>query len=141
MSTDRPVSEDLARMLDTTVGALRAVRASPEDEEAARQRRIGEAADGQVRAEFGADGRLESVALDPRVMRLSSVDVGEYVVEAVNAAIDAMRGGAPQAPAVGDLGQLGEQLEEIRNTAVPRLGAFLQALGDAQARMSPGGPR
>ncbi|MEV6343270.1 YbaB/EbfC family nucleoid-associated protein [Actinoplanes sp. NPDC051851] len=141
MSTEKTTGEDFARMLDTTVGALRAVRATPEDEEAARERRIGEAADGQVRAEFGADGRLQSVTFDPRLMRLSSAELGEYVVEAVNTAIDAMRGASPAAPETGDLGRLTEQLEEIRDTAVPRLGAFLQALTDAQARMTPGGPR
>ncbi|MDR7276605.1 YbaB/EbfC family nucleoid-associated protein [Catenuloplanes atrovinosus] len=127
-------------MLDATVGALRATGAEPEDEETARLRRIGESEDGQVRAEFGADGRLESLVLDPRVMRLGSAEVGDRVIAAVNAAIDSMRGTA-QVPAPGDLSQLAEQLEQVRDTAVPRLSAFLQTLTEAQQRMAGGGSR
>ncbi|MEU5671823.1 YbaB/EbfC family nucleoid-associated protein [Micromonospora sp. NPDC049089] len=139
MSVNEPASGEFARMLDATVGALRAAGTAPEDEEAARLRRVGESAEGQVRAEFGADGRLESLTLDPRMMRLGSAEVCDHVIEAVNAAIDSMRGGP--AVASGDLSQLTEQLEQVRDTAVPRLGAFLQALTDAQERMARGGTR
>lgn len=140
MSMKEPVGAEFTRMLDATVGALRSAGAQPQDEETARLRRIGESAQGQVRAEFGADGRLQSLALGPRMMRLGSVELCDHVVTAVNAAIDSMRGDAA-APAVGDLSQLTEDLEEVRDTAVPRLGAFLQALTDAQQRMAGGGPR
>lgn len=140
MSMSGPASGEFARMLDATVGALRATGAEPEDEETARLRRIGESEDGQVRAEFGADGRLESLVLDPRVMRLGSAEVGDRVIAAVNAAIDSMRGTA-QVPAPGDLSQLAEQLEQVRDTAVPRLSAFLQTLTEAQQRMAGGGSR
>ncbi|WP_410816655.1 YbaB/EbfC family nucleoid-associated protein [Micromonospora sp. 050-3] len=140
MSVNEPASGEFARMLDATVGALRAAGAAPEDEETARLRRVGESAEGQVRAEFGADGRLASLTLDPRMMRLSSAEVCDHVIAAVNAAIDSMRGGGPSV-ASGDLQQLTEQLEQVRDTAVPRLGAFLQALTDAQERMARGGSR
>ncbi|MGW3853541.1 YbaB/EbfC family nucleoid-associated protein [Micromonospora arida] len=140
MSVNEPASGEFARMLDATVGALRAAGAAPEDEEAARLRRVGESAEGQVRAEFGADGRLESLTLDPRMMRLGAAEVCDHVIVAVNTAIDSMRGGGP-AVASGDLSQLTEQLEQVRDTAVPRLGAFLQALTDAQERMARGGSR
>ncbi|MGC4746841.1 YbaB/EbfC family nucleoid-associated protein [Micromonospora sp. DT201] len=139
MSMNQSAGGDFARMLDVTVGALRAASPAPEDEETARRRRIGESADGLVQAEFGADGRLAALTLDPRLMRLGSAQVGDHVIEAVNAAIDKMRGAAAPVPAAGDLSQLTEQLQEIRDTAVPRLGAFMQALADAQRRMSPGG--
>ncbi|MEU1588032.1 YbaB/EbfC family nucleoid-associated protein [Micromonospora sp. NPDC005710] len=137
MSVSRDASGDFARMLDATVGALRAVSPPPEGEEAARQRRSGEAADGQVRAEFGADGRLSSLAVDPRLMRQGSGELSDLIVEAVNAAIDSMRGGA-SAPGAADLTQLTEQLQEVRDAAVPRLSTFLQTLTEAQARMSGG---
>ncbi|MGI5522500.1 YbaB/EbfC family nucleoid-associated protein [Micromonospora sp. CA-259024] len=137
MSMSRAASGDFARMLDATVGALRAVSPPPEDEEASRQRRIGEAADGLVCAEFGADGRLSSLAVDPRLMRLSSAELCDRIVEAVNTAIDSMRSGA-SAPGAADLTQLTEQLQQVRDTAVPRLSTFLQTLTEAQARMSGG---
>jgi DNA-binding protein YbaB len=138
MSMPGAASGDFARMLDATVDALRAVSPPPEDEEAARQRRTGEAAEGQVRAEFGADGKLASLTVDPRMMRLGSPEMCDRIVEAVNAAIDSMRGGT-EAPAAADLTQLTEQLQQVRDTAVPRLGAFLQTLTEAQGRMAGGG--
>lgn len=137
MSMSRDASGDFASMLDATVGALRAVSPQPEDEEVARQRRIGEAADGHVSAEFGADGRLSSLTVDPRLMRLGSAELCDRIVEAVNAAIDSMRSGV-SAPGAADLTQLTEQLQQVRDTAVPRLSTFLQALTEAQARMSGG---
>ncbi|MGW5556950.1 YbaB/EbfC family nucleoid-associated protein [Micromonospora sp. NPDC003944] len=137
MSMSQAASGDFARMLDATVGALRAASPPPEDEEAARQRRIGEAADGQVRAEFGADGRLASLAVDSRLMRLGSAELSDRIVEAVNAAIDSMRSGVPT-PDAPDLTQLTEQLQQVRDTAVPQLRTFLQTLTEAQARMSGG---
>ncbi|MBY8875053.1 YbaB/EbfC family nucleoid-associated protein [Micromonospora sp. PLK6-60] len=141
MSMKQSADGEFARMLEATVGALRAVSPQPEDEETARRRRTGESADGQVRAEFGSDGRLAALSLDPRLMRLGSEEVCDRVVEAVNAAIDALRGAAAPVPAAGDLSQLTEQLQEVRDTAVPRLGAFLQALTDAQTRVAGGGSR
>ena len=138
MSMPPDASGDFARMLDATVGALRAVSPTPEDEEAARQRRIGEAVDGRVRAEFGVDGRLSSLTVDPRLMHLGSAELCDRIVEAVNAAIDSMRSGA-SAPGAADLTQLTEQLQQVRDTAVPRLSTFLQTLTEAQARMSGGG--
>ncbi|GAA2691959.1 YbaB/EbfC family nucleoid-associated protein [Actinoplanes palleronii] len=141
MTVNGSVSGEFARMLDAARCALRAASPAPQDEETARQQRLGESADGQVRAEFGADGRLAAVTLDPRLLRLGTQEIGEHVVAAVNAAIDAMRAGAAPVPAAGDLSQLTEQLQEVRDTAVPRLGAFLQTLTEAQQRMARGGGR
>ncbi|MET8308450.1 YbaB/EbfC family nucleoid-associated protein [Micromonospora sp. NPDC005173] len=133
-----PVSGDFSRMLDATMQALAAVSAPTDDVPA--DPPAGEAADGQVRAELGPDGRLRSLWVEPRLMRLGSVELTEHITTAVNAAIDAMRG-ATVPPQVGDLTQLREQLAEVRDTAVPRLGSFLQALTDAQERMVRGGPK
>ncbi|GAA2711595.1 YbaB/EbfC family nucleoid-associated protein [Actinoplanes palleronii] len=137
MSMPGAAHGDFTRMLDATVGALRAVSPPPEDEETARRWLTGEAAEGQVRAEFGADGRLAALTVDPRMMRLGSPELCDRIVEAVNAAIDAMRGDTA-VPAAADLSQLTEQLQQVRDTAVPRMGAFLQALTEAQARMAGG---
>ncbi|PWR09820.1 hypothetical protein DKT68_11130 [Micromonospora acroterricola] len=136
-----PVSGDFTRMLDATMQALGAVSApaaGADGEPAAPP--AGEAADGQVRAELGPDGRLRSLFVEPRLMRLGSEELTEHITTAVNAAIDAMRG-ATTPPQAGDLSQLREQLAEVRDTAVPRLGSFLAALTEAQDRLARGGPR
>jgi hypothetical protein len=51
----------------------------------------GMALDGQVRAVAVAPGRIETLELDPRVMRGGSEAVCEAVVEAVNAALYDLR--------------------------------------------------
>jgi hypothetical protein len=129
-------------MLDATMSALRTISPSgdADGEDAHVARRFGEAADGQVRAELGSDGRVESIWVDPRLMRLGSVELTQQIVIAVNAAIDSMRGDT-DVPAVGDLSQLTKQLEQVRDTAVPRLGEFLRTLTDAQERLARGGAR
>lgn len=135
------VSGDFTRMLDMTMQALRAVSPPPEagDDGEPGPAPAGESADGQVRAELGPDGRLRSLHVEPRLLRLGSEELAEHVMTAVNAAIDALRGGAPAQ--VGDLSQLREQLAEVRDSAVPRLGSFLAALTEAQDRLARGGPR
>ncbi|MFF0371861.1 YbaB/EbfC family DNA-binding protein [Micromonospora sp. NPDC005087] len=141
MPMNQSAGGEFARMLDATVGALRVASPEPEDEETARRRRTGGSANGLVQAEFGPNGGLAALSRDRRLMRLGSGQVGDHVIQAVNAGIDAMRGAAAPVPAAGDLSQLTEQLQEIRDTAVPRLGAFVQALTDAQTRMPRGGSR
>ncbi|MEH1165243.1 YbaB/EbfC family nucleoid-associated protein [Micromonospora sp. CPCC 205539] len=136
-----PVSGEFTRMLDATMQALGALSPPAADDDGApAEPPAGEAADGQVRAEMGTDGRLRSLWVEPRLMRLGSEELTEHITTAVNAAIDAMRGAATP-PQVGDLSQLREQLAQVRDTAVPRMGSFLQALTDAQERMAGGDRR
>lgn len=148
MSTDS-ASGDFTRMLDDTVKALRTLSSAgaasadeTDGEEDAGKRGVGETADGAVRAEFGTDGRLSSIWIHPRLTRLASVDLAEQVMLAVNAAIDSMRGGVTPPDGPGDLSRLTEQLEQVRDSAVPRLSAFIQSLTEAQDRLARGkGPR
>ncbi|MGI5286253.1 YbaB/EbfC family nucleoid-associated protein [Nonomuraea polychroma] len=55
----------------------------------------GEAANGQVRAVAGDDGRLHELHLNPRVMRMASEDLAREILVAVNAALDDLRAGLP----------------------------------------------
>jgi hypothetical protein len=105
---------------------------------AAREDAAGEAADGRVRAVV-RDGRLESVRLDPRVMRLSSEDLGEQIVTAVNAALAAARQPAAGVPATVDPARLAEQLREVQHASVRQMSAFGQAIEDVLARMRESG--
>ncbi|MGW8646236.1 YbaB/EbfC family nucleoid-associated protein [Micromonospora chalcea] len=137
MSADPSMSGDFTRMLDATMAALRTVGPPPADEPETPA--VGEAADGQVRAEMGRDGKLHALHVEPRLMRLGSEELTAHIVSAVNAAIEGLRTG--ENPQVADMSQLREQLQEVRDTAVPRLGSFLDALTEAQERMARGGQR
>lgn len=48
----------------------------------------GESADGKVRAVTNADGRLLSIAIDPRAMSMGSLDLSEEITLAVRRAQD-----------------------------------------------------
>ena len=134
-----PGSEEFARMLNETLQAVGKVSQAG-GEEGAETTHVGEAAEGRVRATVTAGGRLESLYLDPRMMRLGSEELGEHVVTAVNAAFDALR--AQALPTAGvDLTGLAEQVRELRDTAVPRMESFLQAMVAAQERLAGGGAR
>ncbi|MEV0156930.1 YbaB/EbfC family DNA-binding protein [Micromonospora sp. NPDC050686] len=139
--TADPVGGEFTRMLNVTLEALRTVNPAADADGAEAVPPVGEAAEGQVRAELAPDGRLRSLWVEPRLMRLGSEELTEHIVTAVNAAIDTLRDRAGAAPQLGDLSQLREQVEQVRDTAVPRLGAFLQALTEAQERAARGGAR
>ncbi|MEV4657420.1 hypothetical protein [Micromonospora sp. NPDC049301] len=89
MSMNQSAGGEFARMLDTTVGALRVTSPEPEDEETARRRRTGESANGLVQAEFGPNGRLTALSLDPRLTRL-----GAFVQALTDAQTRMARGGS-----------------------------------------------
>ncbi len=72
--------EDVIRLLGQAPGA------DGSDSEAVRG--IGTAADEAVRAEVSACGRLESLSVDPRLLRSGTTAIAEYVLEAVRAAQD-----------------------------------------------------
>ncbi|GAA2615748.1 YbaB/EbfC family nucleoid-associated protein [Actinomadura fulvescens] len=101
----------------------------------------GQAADGRVRATVVAGGRLKSVDLDPRAMRLASAELGEQIVVAVNAALDDLRtkaAGAATGESV-DTDALGKQVEEIQNQGLRQMELITQALNDTIAKI--GNPR
>jgi len=90
----------------------------------------GVAADGQVEAEVSAFGRLESLVIDPRLLRADPASVAELVVEAVRAAQDDERAqrastlGSPDTPA------LAKQLERVSADAYR---GFNKMIGDLDA--------
>ncbi|MGK5742711.1 YbaB/EbfC family nucleoid-associated protein [Micromonospora sp. URMC 103] len=128
------VGQLLAQMRQT----LDTMRAGPQEAGAPREDAVGEAADGQVRAVM-RDGRLESVRLDPRVMRLASDDLGEHIVTAVNAALAAARQPTAGVPVTVDPARLAEQLREVQDASVRQMSMFGQAMNDVLARMRESG--
>ncbi|WP_227023190.1 YbaB/EbfC family nucleoid-associated protein [Actinomadura rubrobrunea] len=103
---------------------------------------VGEAADGRIKVTAVAGGRLKSVELNPRVMRMSSQELGERLVEAVNAALEDLRAKAATAGAAEgavDPAALGKQIEEIQNQSLRQMELITQALNDTLAKI--GGSR
>ncbi|MFI0450848.1 YbaB/EbfC family nucleoid-associated protein [Actinomadura sp. 6N118] len=98
---------------------------------------VGLAADGRVRATVVAGGRLKSVDMDPRAMRLASAELGEQIVVAVNAALDDLRTKAAAAPTdeVVDTAALGKQVEEIQNQSLRQMELITQALNDTISKI------
>jgi hypothetical protein len=96
----------------------------------------GDAADGQVQA-TATCGRVESLELDPRLMRLSGEQLAGHVATAVEAALEDARGQstvgpAPDTPPV-DPRVLAARLGQVHDQGVRAVEMITQALGDAVA--------
>jgi DNA-binding protein YbaB len=129
-------AEEIRRMLDDTVAAFK--QATPDDADAARvaeARGQGSAADGQVKVVVKPGGRLESVTIDPRAMRLGSEAIGAHIVTATNAALDDLAAKvAEAAPTAVNPAQLMERLREVQVASVERLETFLRGINEAGGR-------
>lgn len=103
-------------------------------------RAAGTAAEGEVEVVLVGQ-RVESVRLDPRVLRAGAELLGEYVAQAVNAVLDDLRhqaGAAGAEPAALDPAALGETLGDLQNESVRSMSAMTQALTDAVQRIQQG---
>lgn len=98
----------------------------------------GEAVDGQVRAVAVSGGRLESLTVDPRAMRLGSAALCEHIVAAVNAALDDLRDRAAGQPVAGgaDPAALAGQLRDLHGESVRQMDRFSQGIADVLDRIS-----
>jgi hypothetical protein len=101
----------------------------------------GEGADGMIQATAEVGGRLTEINLDPRVLRLTTVDLGTEIVVAVNAALADLQARIRDAVAAPDLDNLAAQLKEVQEQSTKQMGMFLQALTDAQERIANSGRR
>ncbi|MEV5704617.1 hypothetical protein [Actinoallomurus sp. NPDC052274] len=124
--------ERLMRETHAAIESLRAKRPSPEETTV---RGEGQASDERVRASVHG-GRVASVTLDPRVLRLSSEEFGGLVTEAVNAALDDQLGrSAAAAGPVPDLVALTETLRAVQNESLRQMEIITQGITDAMARI------
>jgi len=91
----------------------------------------GEAADGMVRCEVGPDGRVRSLDVDPRMLRLPLQDICRDVVTAVNQALDARPGRPDTGPLLEGLRDLQEQsVAEMRSITRVFTAALHEAVED-----------
>lgn len=88
---------------------------------------VGEAADGQVRAEVGADGRVRSLRIDPMLARRGLDEISQHVVTAINAALAAR-------PAAADTGPLIAELKAVQEQSVAEMSRISQAFSTALAQ-------
>ncbi|TYB46905.1 YbaB/EbfC family nucleoid-associated protein [Actinomadura chibensis] len=124
MSYER-ATDDLDRVLGDVLGAAAEARTSPPppDEESE-----GHDPDRTVRAVVSPDGRITSVEIGPRAARLSSQEIAERAVAAVNAALDGL---SARAPAVAATADLTARLREAQDLSVRQLTEYTESLRDS----------
>jgi hypothetical protein len=134
----------LDRLLGQAMQALGQVRGVGTDEDgepAEPIEGVGEGADGLIRAVAVTGGRLSELYLDPRVLRMTTVQVAEEMIVAVNAALADLQERIREAGPGVDLDALANQLKEVQEESTRQMGTFLQALTDAQQQIAGGGRR
>ncbi|HVQ90114.1 MAG TPA: YbaB/EbfC family nucleoid-associated protein [Mycobacteriales bacterium] len=127
--------EESDRRLSDPCGGLESVR-PPAGADLAARRADGAAADDRVRATVSAR-RVESLRLDPRLLRQDSESLAAQIVAAVNAAFAALAAeppdGAPEPEPEIDA------RPDRPDESVPSMAAFSQAMSDVLARMRAAG--
>ncbi|ACY96379.1 conserved hypothetical protein [Thermomonospora curvata DSM 43183] len=127
---DRMLAEARS-MLD----AMRSGRSAPSDEEEVKG--VGEAADGRVTVTVNSSGLLESVELNPRLLRLPAEEIGEHIVTAVNAALQDFRTKANQAVGAAsvDLNALAASMQELQDQSVRQMAQIGQAFNELLTKL------
>ncbi len=130
--TDQFGTDALLRLLGETRTALESMRGGPPAPDG-EVRGSGSAADGQITATVSAANRIESIQINPRLMRMGSEELAEQIVIAVNAAfVEFAERAREQAPAVGvDVGQLAGRLRALQDESVRSMASFSQAMTEA----------
>lgn len=96
----------------------------------------GDAADGKVHAVVTLPGEVQSLTMDPRVLRAGSESVCEAVVEAVNAALSDLRGKATtDVGAPVDLEQLSGDLEAVQHESLQTMKTMFGTLQQVMDRI------
>ncbi|GIF14192.1 YbaB/EbfC family DNA-binding protein [Actinoplanes teichomyceticus] len=132
------IDQLLAQMRQTLDGLRAGPTTSPVTES---PETVGEAAAGQVRAVM-RDGRLDSLRLDPRMLRLPGEDLSAHIVVAVNAALAATRQqGSPNNPTTVDPDTLARQLREVQDASLRQMTAFGTAMNEALAQIRQAGEK
>jgi DNA-binding protein YbaB len=96
----------------------------------------GEAADGKVRAAVALPGEVQSLTMDPRLLRAGSESVCEAVIEAVNAALADLREKATTGVGASvDLDQLSGDLEAVQNESLQTMRTMFGTLQEVMDRI------
>jgi DNA-binding protein YbaB len=99
----------------------------------------GEAAEGMIRIVALPGGQLQDLELDPRVLRMTTVQLAEEILAAANGALADLQQQLRERAAAPDLDSIAERLREVQEQSVPELRKFMDALTDVQSRIVAGG--
>lgn len=83
-----------------------------------------------------APGRIESLRIDPRLLRAGSEAVCDAIAEAVNAALAHLQDDALSAAGTMDITGLGVDLERLQAKSLSSASTIMESLRDAMARIS-----
>ncbi len=132
-----PEDIDFDRRLSESRAALGRARASaqPQDHDDTAAEGVGSAHENQVVAR-AMRGRLVSLVLDPRALRMPPRDLSGHLVTAVNTALDASRPGRPSPDEqVVDPAVLDERLRAAEDYGLRMMARIEQSISDAIARV------
>ncbi|MEV4516277.1 YbaB/EbfC family nucleoid-associated protein [Dactylosporangium sp. NPDC049525] len=129
-------AEDLAGLLDSVQRLLGATQPTDSPDAQPALRGTGTSPNGLITAVAALGGRIESVAVDPRGLRLDSQTLGEEVAAAVNAALDDLRAQAKLAPEAVDLAALHTELTQVRDESARQFTSFLESISATQERVT-----
>jgi DNA-binding protein YbaB len=96
----------------------------------------GEAADGRVRVRAVLPGRIESLELEPSLLRLSVEELAREIESAVNTALADLQGRAVATAGPADLGALTGQLKDIQFDAERQFAKLTASLVEAQEQLT-----
>ncbi|WBB70073.1 YbaB/EbfC family nucleoid-associated protein [Micromonospora sp. WMMD812] len=127
-------NEDLGQLLETLRSTIRQNMARSASEPVTG---TGTAADGMIEVTAVTGGQIERIDLDPRVMRLPSETLAEELRDAVNEALRSLQASAPANSTLPiDPNALSAQLEKLQETSVRQMSGFIEAITQAQNRLS-----
>jgi DNA-binding protein YbaB len=96
----------------------------------------GVAADGLLQV-TAAGGRIRSVEINPRAMRMASQDLAEAITEAVNAALADMESKYPELPIASiDPARLRDQLAQAHEEGIRAMRRYTDSITDALSRFN-----
>jgi hypothetical protein len=109
------------------------------DDEEESLRGEGSAADGMVRVSAAPGGRLESLTVDPRMLRQGLETLCEQIVTAANAALEDLHAKATTTRAPdADLSALSTRLADLQDRSVRQMALVGQTLNEVVARIRGG---
>lgn len=130
-----PLGDDeLERLLLDTRAMVETLRTERSLPGATAAEGIGNASDDRVRVTARA-GRIDSITLDPRLLRLSPEEFGDVVREAVNASFDDLRGKSVPVDGAPDLAAIAEALREVQNEGLRQMAVTTQRIEGAMAQI------
>jgi DNA-binding protein YbaB len=127
------------RLLAETARALESMRSAvPPADDGEPVLGTGTAADDRIRAVASGANRIDSITIDPRLMRLGSEALAEEIVTAVNAAFADLQRQAQTMSAPADPAEMAGQLRQLREDSVRGMVSVTSALDEVLGQIRQG---